>query len=439
MSIRNPHASVLASPVMEPGEISQLVERICSSRHLRRSQRLSAFLTFICSEALSGNGDTICEQVIGHRVFGRVEDYDPTNDNIVRIEASQLRKRLEAYFADEGSTESVIIKVPKGGYVPVFEPAPKVEVPLPAFPLTPAASNGGGRRRFLILGIAALALATAGVLAYPRLRRSETGFQTTRAHMPPLFTAFWSRIFDEHRPTLLCVADSNLALLQDLRGDSVSLTDYTSGKYLASVKKKAGNVESSRILSEIASRYYTSLGDATAIARLMMVNWNHGPVAVRYARDLNLRDLRSGNAILLGSARANPWVGLLGQKRRFHIEYDLKLNRSILRDRRPENGKPSVYLCGAMGEKPYDAYGIASVVPNLEGTGDTVLVAGSNMQGTEAATEFLTNAATFEEFLRKIGWKPDRPLPLFELVVKLVTVGGSSISSEIFAYDVTSR
>lgn len=423
--------------------MSQLVERICSSRHLRRSQRLSSFLTFICSETLSGNGDTLCEQIIGQRVFGRAPDYDPTSDNIVRVEASQLRKRLESYFADEGSMESVIIRVPKGGYVPVFEPAPRAELPPPiaASPLPPVVlSDRGGNRRTLMLGIAALLLATAGVVLYQRLSHSEApGTQTSRVHLPPLFAAFWSRIFDEHRPTLLCVADSNLSLLQDLQGESISLTDYTSGQFLASVRKKAGNEESGRILSEIASRYYTSLGDATAIARLMMVNWNHGPVSVRYARDLHIRDLRSGNAILLGSARSNPWVGLLDQKRRFHIEHDTKLNRPILRDRRPENGKPSVYISGAKGEKPYDAYGIASMVPNLEGTGDVILVAGSNMQGTEAATEFLTNGATFEEFLRKIGWRPDRPLPVFEVVVKLVTIGGSPISSEIFAYDVVSR
>lgn len=442
MSIRNPHGSVLAGSVMEPGEMSQLVERICSSRHLRRSQRLSAFLTFICAETLSGNRDTICEQIIGQRVFGRAADYDPTSDNIVRVEASQLRKRLESYFADEGLNESVIIRVPRGGYVPVFEPAPRVEAPLPvpADPLPPAASSRGGNRRFLTLGIAALALLTAGVVLYQRLRPSETpGVQTSQVQRPPLFAAFWSRIFDDHRPTLLCVADSNLSLLQDLRGESISLTDYTSGQYLASLRNGAGNQESGRILSEIASRYYTSLGDVTAIARLMMVNWNRGPVSVRYARDLNIRDLRSGNAILLGSARSNPWVGLLDRKRRFHIEHDTKLNRPILRDSRPAHGKPSVYPCGLKGEKPYDAYGIASLVPNLEGTGDAILVAGSNMQGTEAATEFLTNSATFEEFLRKIGWKADRPLPVFEVVVKLVTIGGSPISSEIFAYDVGNR
>ena len=91
------------------------------------------------------------------------------------------------------------------------------------------------------------------------------------------------------------------------------------------------------------------------------------------------------------------------------------------------------------GEKPYEAYGIVASVPNVDGAGHAVLVAGSNMQGTEAASEFLTNAATFDEFLGKIGWRPDKPMPVFEVVLKLVTIGGSSISTQVFAYDVETQ
>jgi hypothetical protein len=283
-----------------------------------------------------------------------------------------------------------------------------------------------------------LALIAFGVDLFFHLRPApETPRQNAAPKLPTHFTAFWSRIYGE-RPTLFCVADSNLSLLQDLRGESISFTDYTTGRYLESLKNKPGRSESERIESVIASRYYTSLGDATALARLMSVNWSQGPVAVRYARDLHIRDLRSGNLVLLGSARSNPWIELLDRNLRFHIEYDTKANRPFLRDSRPEPGKPTVYLSGQQGEKPYDAYGIAAVVPNLDKTGHAVLIAGSNMQGTEAAAEFLTNPGSYADFLRKINWKPDGPLPVFEVVVKLVTVGGSPISSQIFAYNIES-
>jgi hypothetical protein len=237
------------------------------------------------------------------------------------------------------------------------------------------------------------------------------------------------------RATVLSLADSNLSLLQDLRGESISFTDYTSGRYFASLKDGADNKGGDHVLSEIASRYYTSLADASTLARLMIVNRQNRPVLIRFARDLNIRDLKSRNSILLGSSRSNPWVGLLDPKRRFLIEYDTKLRRAFLRDTSPESGKPSIYMCEKAGEGPYESYGIIAAIPNLDGTGHAILIAGTNMQGTEAAGEFVTNPVKLDAFLRKIHWASDRPLPVFELVLKLVTMGGSSTASQIFAYE----
>src|SRR5262249_29719984 len=51
-------------------------------------------------------------------------------DAIVRTEAVRLRARLSKYYEDEGGSDSVIIELPKGGYVPVFRyPAPTVPAP----------------------------------------------------------------------------------------------------------------------------------------------------------------------------------------------------------------------------------------------------------------------------------------------------------------------
>ena len=333
-----------------------------------------------------------------------------------------------------------MIRVPKGGYVPVFEPSPVIseevvsEAPALATATPP---SRGGEDRSLIATLAIVVVLLAGLNVYQRLRPIQAPeVQPDSDALPPLFSAFWSRMFESDRPALLCMADSNLSLLQDLRADSISFTDYTTGRYFASLKDQTSNGETGRLLGEIASRYYTSLADASTLARLMVLNRGHGPLLIRFARDLNIRDLKSRNAILLGSARLNPWAGILGKKRRFQIEHDPRWNQPFLRDASPEKGKPSIYVCGAPEEGPYDAYGTVAAVPNLDDTGYTMLIAGTNMQGTEAAGEFLTNAATFEAFLKEIGWRPDLPLPLFEVVLELVTLGGSSTSSRILAYDV---
>lgn len=236
---------------------------------------------------------------------------------------------------------------------------------------------------------------------------------------------------------MLSLSDSNLSFLQDVRGDSISLAEYSSGRYLSSVRERGNQTEVDRVLSMIASRHYTGLGDASALVRITMLNHHHAPVIIRFARDLSSADLKSQNAILLGSTRSNPWVELLSKKSRFRIEYDSRLNRPFLRDTMPDRGKATVHMSDPAGEEPYRAYGLIACLENLDGTGNIIVVAGTNHQGTEAAGEFLTNHLKFDEFLtEKVGWHESQPIPLFEIVLALEAAGPSSISSEVVAYHI---
>ena len=70
------------------------------------------------------------KQKIGEAVFGRSRNYDSSIDGIVRTQASRLRQRLELYFNEEGLNEPMRIVIPRGGYVPVFEPRLAPAAPL---------------------------------------------------------------------------------------------------------------------------------------------------------------------------------------------------------------------------------------------------------------------------------------------------------------------
>src|SRR5215469_12021273 len=97
-----------------------LVERVSSSPQLNRSARLRDMLIYVSSRVLDEEAGEIHEQEVGHKVFGRPANYDTSSDNIVRVHASMLRKRLEQYFAEDGANEPVIVEVPRGNYAPVF-------------------------------------------------------------------------------------------------------------------------------------------------------------------------------------------------------------------------------------------------------------------------------------------------------------------------------
>src|SRR5437879_5905029 len=96
-----------------------VLQRVLWSRQFERSERLRSFLEFVTTRSLADPEAEVHEQEIGHRVFERRPDYDTAADNIVRVSASQIRKKLEEYFSREGVSESLVLEIPKGRYTPL--------------------------------------------------------------------------------------------------------------------------------------------------------------------------------------------------------------------------------------------------------------------------------------------------------------------------------
>lgn len=80
------------------------------------------FLRFVTEETLAGRGAQLKEQVIGVEVFERGPSFDPRLDTIVRVEARRLRAKLASYYSSDGAGDPLIIELPKGAYVPSFQP-----------------------------------------------------------------------------------------------------------------------------------------------------------------------------------------------------------------------------------------------------------------------------------------------------------------------------
>ncbi|MEQ8825211.1 MAG: hypothetical protein RIC14_12640 [Filomicrobium sp.] len=102
------------------GAVRDQLERILASALFADAPRLKRFLGYVVDQSLAGRSDRLKGYAIGLEVFDRNEDFDPQTDTIVRVQAGQLRKRLDLYYADEGSTDDLRILIPKGRYVPEF-------------------------------------------------------------------------------------------------------------------------------------------------------------------------------------------------------------------------------------------------------------------------------------------------------------------------------
>jgi TolB-like protein/Flp pilus assembly protein TadD len=143
-------------PSVEPDaqSVRRQLDRILASPGFARNERLSRFLRFIIEGRLAGKVHELKESVIAVEVFGRRPDFDSRLDPIVRTEAGRLRARLSEYYLNGGRTDTLVIELPKGGYVPCFQGTDR-EKPVVA---GGAESPPAGRYRWLNFALAGLAV-----------------------------------------------------------------------------------------------------------------------------------------------------------------------------------------------------------------------------------------------------------------------------------------
>lgn len=144
--------------VPPPAARAQL-ERILASSTFRNADRLSRLLRFTVEQALADAGNPPKEYVIALEVFDRPPSFDPRFDSVVRVEARRLRYKLRDYYEGEGRDDPILIDLPKGSYLAVFQPRVAPE----AHQVVPEASH---RRRLLLLGAGGAGLALAGTLLF---------------------------------------------------------------------------------------------------------------------------------------------------------------------------------------------------------------------------------------------------------------------------------
>jgi TolB-like protein/Flp pilus assembly protein TadD len=129
--------------VLSPKQIALVrlhLKDVIASHAFAGSKRTQDFLHLIITHTLDGEVDSLRERMIGVEMFGRPVDYDTGNDSVVRVKATEVRKKLAEYYLETPAKPSVRIELPRGSYVPrfIFEPPettarPQSEAALPAF------------------------------------------------------------------------------------------------------------------------------------------------------------------------------------------------------------------------------------------------------------------------------------------------------------------
>src|ERR1035437_7132723 len=94
------------------------LDRILASKYFKNSVRKRQFLEFVVHRKLEGNSDRLKERTIGAEIFNRSPDYATGDDPIVRVQAGEVRRRLEQFYQEEPNHSPVRIELPLGSYAP---------------------------------------------------------------------------------------------------------------------------------------------------------------------------------------------------------------------------------------------------------------------------------------------------------------------------------
>jgi len=416
-----------------------LVERIVASPSFVKSDRLCSFLIYICQLSLTGRNDEINEISIGAHLFDR-PNYDPSIDGIVRSHASRMRHRLEQYFSEEGSEESIRLIIPKGAYIPVFEPrsstltsfedvqsANGLILPNPAIASHEVQPNKSSMRWTVWILGAALGLACLAILyMLPIVRRA-----TVDSPPGPDTHPFWRLFIGPGKHTMVVCSDTSLATLEDVTGQTVNLSDYLNATYRTGIAQPQGATK--EVARDIGSRRYTAIADVGILTRFYRLAGAHSDrLDFRYARDVRPDDLKDGSTILIGSTYSDPWVGIFDQHMNFVFQADMGQRIFSVVNRSPQPEELGQYDYN-QSDVSRNVYGVVALRPNLRGSGKVLILEGTSMAGTEAAADFMFDDALLLPFLAKIR-NSDGSIPYFEVLLQSNNMNGSSSQLRVIAY-----
>lgn len=409
------------------------MERAAASAQLKRAARAREFLFYVGTKSLKEGCTEIHEQEIGHAVFGRDRDYETSLDNIVRVSATDLRKRIDGYFATEGAGEPLIFEIPRGSYSPVFRwrSDDTQQKPSEAAPESPAPPPPAPYRRqlpFLLLLAAAVVLGVSCAVLFWQNRTLSRPHNTWDGK--PALAALWPRFLGSARPTDVILADDSFDLVENIAGQSFSLNDYLNHTYMEKIEASNLSPDRKADLKLIIERSHGGMGDFNAAQRVWALDPSSPRLSLLFARNYSADLIKRDNVILIGGQEANPWVNLFANRMNFTIAYDQAQDRSYVRNAAPRKGEQAIYPVifrpdGIVG------YGIVAYLPNPSHTADALIIAGTDSQTTDAAAEFVTSESRLEQLFKTF---PSQQPPYFEVLLRTSRLSGTPLTEEIVTH-----
>ncbi|MGA8941004.1 MAG: hypothetical protein WB439_17705 [Acidobacteriaceae bacterium] len=420
-----------------------LIHRAAGSSQFARSARLRDFLLYVGNETLKKGVAEVHEQDIGMHVFGRPENYDRSQDNIVRVNATELRKRIDIYFSTEGAGEPVVFSIPRGSYKPVFRrrdaadnlalattPQASLAAGVPAAPLDVHWQDQRRRPRRgawgWIVATAVLAAACGWLLYSNHLLRGHDDLWAQR----PTVAEFWIDATKAAPQTDIVLPDASASMSEEILGTPIMLSDYLDHRYIPEDPQHPLSADRKQALQTIFNHNLVTLGDFHAAQQILGLTPIAPSFRLTLSRFYEADSLKRDNVVLIGGKKANPWVRMFDPQMNFSLDYNSAHNQIYVLNRHPRAGEQAVYE-SPMDRNTLTGYCVVAYLPDPGQKGNVIIFAGTDSDATGAAAEFLTTESQLRHFRQLLH---SSRFPYFEVLLKTSRLSGTSFNAEIVAF-----
>jgi hypothetical protein len=429
--------------------VSAALDRILDSRPFRNSNQCSALLRYIVQHTLLGEENLLRERVIGAELFGRPADYETSEDPVVRLRVSEVRKRLAQYYLTEHDPRSVRIEIPSGSYratfrteTPFVETAASVRAnehagePADARPrvasrldetaagmpvvsadaITPASSapdtSKWSGRRPILAAVLVAACVLAAVFALVRGASPDRAFRT-----------FWQPWLKSATPVILSVGSNAVYRFQYDYLNQYAEQHGLKGQGLEFYVPLAKDQTLAANDLYPAYQSFVALGDVAAVSRVVAtLTEQKKTYQERFPNDVSFAELRGNPSVLVGGFNNAMTLELTKQ-----LPFVMRGGNEILDT---TNAKRAWRLNVPVPE-PAD-YAIITRLVRRDGDASLMSIAGLGQYGTLAAAELVCSPAGIKSVADKLP--RDWPEKNLQIVIRVNVVDFKASATEVVAF-----
>src|SRR5216683_2031664 len=317
----HPRTAKIAETPEEIAFVRQHLQEVLASAAFRGSHRSAQFLKHIVEQSIASRFESLKERSIGIELFRRAPSYDTGEDAIVRVTASDVRKRLLQHYGTLGTTSEARLVLPLGSYAPELRRDFHVPENIAVGPSEPVLTIAELPQPITkarpVLKWAALGILLVGlnVSVWGLFWRHSLTKGTDAVAILP-----WSTLFRNAGSIKIVTSDPNIEKIERLSGEPISLSDYANQQYIPN--PGALSPEIVRFCKDFLRGDLAPAVDIGVVAKIAaLAQTSSSTIDVQGARDIRLSEVYTDdNFIFLGSPRSNRWAGLFSNQLDFRFD-----------------------------------------------------------------------------------------------------------------------